>query len=77
MIQLLSDCGYLSHPENAVIFLTEGMFGNNTLFASATYECNIGFILTTSAIQNCTETSKWIPAAPNCTLSKVLFVLAG
>ena len=70
----LSDCGILSLPENAIINHTAGIFGNNTLFASATYDCEIGFILIPPETRTCTETSEWLPAAPNCTLSKVSFV---
>jgi len=64
------DCGNLSPPEDGVLSLTAGMHGNSTLFATATYTCDLGFNLSGSAQRTCTNTSEWLPGAPNCTLSR-------
>jgi len=64
------DCGNLMPPENGMLNSTAGMLGNNTLFASASYTCDRGFNLSGSAQRTCTETSEWLPGAPNCTLSR-------
>ena len=68
---LILDCGIPSISDNAIISFTSGIYGNTSLFAIATYECDLGFILSSSAIRNCTETSDWLPEAPNCTRGKV------
>jgi len=68
-----TDCGLLLPPENGFIFFSGGLQGNNTLNATATYICDIGFNMSGSAQRTCTETSEWLPAAPNCTLSMTTF----
>jgi len=64
------DCGNLLPPENGMLKLTAGMHDNNTLHASATYTCDLGFIMSGSAHRTCTETSEWLPGAPNCSASR-------
>jgi len=58
-------------PENGLFNATAGLLGNNTLFATATYTCDLGFNLSGSANLVCTNTSEWLPAAPNCTISRI------
>ena len=67
------DCGLLLPLDNGFIHSTIGLQGNNTLNATATYTCNLGYNLLGSAHSTCTETSEWFPTAPNCTLSKTTF----
>jgi len=64
------DCGNLLSPENGMLNVTAGLHGNNTLLASATYTCDLGFNMSGPAQRTCTETSEWLPGAPNCTLSR-------
>lgn len=74
MNEWLSDCGFLSPPENAVISFTTGIYGTTTLFANATYVCDVGFeVLTPPATRMCTVTSEWYPVAPNCTRGMITF----
>ena len=71
----ISDCGIISPPDNGSISFTGGIQGNTSFNAIATYECDSGFTLTSSAQRICTRTSEWIPAAPNCTRGNVTFLL--
>ena len=64
-----TDCGHLAPPENGSIYFTAGLLGNNTLIATATYTCDIGYNISGSAQRTCMETSEWLPGAPNCSLS--------
>jgi len=64
------DCGNLMPPDNGMLNSTAGMHGNNTLNATATYTCDLGFNLSGIAQRTCTDTSEWLPGAPNCTLSR-------
>jgi len=68
------DCGNLLPPENGMLNLTLGMHGNNTLFATATYTCELGFYLSDSTQRTCKNTSEWLPVAPNCTLSRKVHI---
>ena len=69
------DCGTLLPPENGTIALAVGLLGDNTLNATATYACDPGFNLSTSVERTCTESSVWIPDAPNCTISTNICVV--
>ena len=67
---VLIDCGNLMPPENGMLNSTAGIHGNNTLFASATYTCDLGFNMSGSAHRTCANTSEWLSGAPNCSLSR-------
>jgi len=63
------DCGNLLQPENGLLIITAGLLGNSSLFATATYTCDLGFNMSGSANVMCTNASEWLPETPNCTIS--------
>jgi len=65
-----TDCGNLLPPDNGMLYLSAGIHGNNTLLASATYTCDLGFNLSGSTQRTCTNTSEWLPEAPICIFGK-------
>ena len=65
-----TDCGNLSPPKNGMLNVYAGMHGSNTLLATASYACDLGFNMSGSTQRTCTNTSEWLPGAPNCSLSR-------
>ena len=64
MIVLIAvDCGPLSNPVNGVVDTSEG----TTFGSTATYTCNLNFVLNGSSVRTCTAEGVWGGETPTCT----------
>ena len=62
MTSVLVDCGSLSDPANGSVTI----LGGTTFESVATFSCDEGFVLSSTATGTCLSSGRWSFMAPTC-----------